>query len=71
LEQDHPKQALVFLERAAKLNPDEPAIQYQLGGALRKAGREAEARAAFARVKQLKAASLKSEIDVLSPLPTR
>ena len=61
------KQALVFLERAAKLKPDEPAIEYQLGRALQKAGREAEARAAFGRVKQLKASSLKSEIDVLSP----
>jgi tetratricopeptide (TPR) repeat protein len=66
-EQDHLKQALPLLERAAQLKPDEPAIQYQLGGALRKAGREVEAKAAFAKVKQLKEQSLKSEIDVLSP----
>jgi hypothetical protein len=36
-------------------------------GALRKAGREAEARTAFERVKQLKSMTAKSEIDVLSP----
>jgi Flp pilus assembly protein TadD len=61
------KQALVCLERAAKLKADEPAVHYQLGRALRKAGREAEARNAFAVVKRLKETTLKSEIDVLSP----
>ncbi len=60
------RQALPVLERAAKLKPDEAAIQYQLGRALQKAGRPAGASAAFARVKELKARSLKSEIDVLS-----
>jgi tetratricopeptide (TPR) repeat protein len=67
LAQGHVQQALLFLQRAAKLKPDEPAIQYQLGRALQKGGREAEARTAFARVEQLKAHSLKSEMDVLSP----
>lgn len=67
LAQEHVKLGLEFLERAAKLNPDEPAIQYQLGRAFKKSGREAEARAAFARVQKLKASSLKSEIDLLSP----
>ncbi len=61
------KHALSCLQRAAKLKTDEPAVQYQLGRALRKAGREPEARAAFAAVKRLKETTLKSEIDVLSP----
>jgi tetratricopeptide (TPR) repeat protein len=61
------KQALICLERAAKLKGDEPAVYYQLGRALRKAGREAEARSALAEVKRLKGTTLKSEIDVLSP----
>jgi tetratricopeptide (TPR) repeat protein len=67
LEQGQPKQALSYLERAAKLEPREPAVYYQLGTALRRSGREAEARAAFARVKELKTSTLKSEMDVLSP----
>lgn len=46
--------AVPLLERAAKLNPNEPAIQYQLGRALLKVGREAEGRAALARVQELK-----------------
>ncbi len=58
--------ALPVLEHAARLKPDEAAIQYQLGRALQKTGRPADASAAFARVKELKAKSLKSEIDVLS-----
>ncbi len=68
LARDQIKDALLLLERAAKLNPDEPAVQYQLGRAFQKAGRAAEARAAFARVQQLKTGSLQREIRVLSPL---
>jgi tetratricopeptide (TPR) repeat protein len=67
LAQGDVRQALLFLDRAAKLKPEEPAIYYQLGRALQKDGRENEARAAFARLQQLKAGSLKREIDVLSP----
>ena len=67
LDQGRLKDALALLERAAKLKPDEPAIQYQLGRAFQKAGREPQARAAFERVKQLKATSLKGETDILSP----
>jgi tetratricopeptide (TPR) repeat protein len=67
VEKNDPKQALPLLERAAKLNPDEAAIQYQLARALQKAGRAAEARAAFAKVKNLKGNSLQKEVDILSP----
>jgi predicted Zn-dependent protease len=68
LEQGRTKEALEFLERAAKARPDEAAVQYQLWRALRKSGREAEARAAFARVKRLKNVSLEKESEIVSPL---
>ena len=54
----------------ARLN--ERVASLQSGGVGYRAKlQEAEARAAFARVKQLKAESLKSEIDVLSPPSAR
>ncbi len=68
LEQDQTKQAISYLERAAKLKTNEPAIYYQLGSALRKAGQEKEARAAFLRVKELKSSHLNTEIDLLNPV---
>lgn len=67
LDQGSLDKALHVLERAATLQPDEPAIQYQLARAYKKAGKDVEARAALGRVQQLKAKSLKSELDVLSP----
>jgi Flp pilus assembly protein TadD len=61
------KNALPLLERAAQLNPEEAAIQYQLGRALQKAGRPVEAGAAFARVRDLKSRSLDREVNALNP----
>lgn len=69
LEEDKLKDALPLLSRAAQLNPAEPAIQYQLGRALKKAGRSAEAEAAFGRVKELKSKSLQAEVDILDTAP--
>lgn len=60
LGQGRAREALLLLELAARLNPAEPAIQYQLGRALKKAGKEAEAQAAFARVTELKTRSAKN-----------
>ncbi len=67
VEQGHYAQALPLLKNAAKQRPEESAIQYQLGRALQKLGREAEARAAFARVKEIKEKALRQEVRVLSP----
>jgi Flp pilus assembly protein TadD len=41
-----------------KLNPDEASAYYQLGQALKACGREAEARRALQRVRDLRAAAL-------------
>lgn len=46
--------AIRRLEDAVKLNPEESSAWYQLGLALQKAGRSAEARAAMDRVRRLK-----------------
>jgi tetratricopeptide (TPR) repeat protein len=67
VDQNRIQDALPLLERAARLNPDETAVQYQLGRALQKAGRQSEARTAFAKVRELKSRSLDKEVNILSP----
>ncbi len=52
-EQGNLKDAISNLERATKLKPDESAALYQLARAWQKAGRTAEARAAFEKVAAL------------------
>ena len=53
-----PAAAVVLLQRAAALNPaDEISVYYQLGKALEACGREAEAHAALARIRDLRAAA--------------
>jgi tetratricopeptide (TPR) repeat protein len=59
--------ALADLASAAQLRPDESAVQYQLGRAYQKSGRAVEAKAAFERVRLLKARSLQHEVDTLRP----
>ena len=67
VDQNRIPDALPLLERAARLKPDEAAVQYQLGRALQKAGRQSEAKAAYAKVRELKSRSLDKEVNILSP----
>ncbi len=67
VEQRKPQEAVLFLKKASILKPDESAIQYQLAKAFQQLGRDTEAKAAFARVKQLKSRSLQNAVDILSP----
>lgn len=67
VEQRRPQEAVSFLKKASTLKPDESAIQYQLAKAFQQLGRETEAQAAFARVKQIKSRSLQNAVDILSP----
>ena len=60
-EQGKLKDAVVNLERAANLKPDESAVQYQLARAYQKAGRTGEAQVAFGKVRALKAAGQQKE----------
>jgi tetratricopeptide (TPR) repeat protein len=62
---ERPAEAVVLLQRAVQLNPaDEALAYYELGRALKACGREAEARAALARVRDLQAAALEaSKLD--------
>lgn len=53
--------AILFLKRAADLNPDEPSVFYLLAGALRASGRNEEAKQALRRVTELHANSLEAE----------
>jgi Flp pilus assembly protein TadD len=46
--------AIVHLETAAKLNPSQGAVYYQLARAYTAAGRKADARRAFQKVAELK-----------------
>jgi tetratricopeptide (TPR) repeat protein len=66
VEQHRPADAVEFLKRATLLKPEEPAIQYQLAKAFQQQGKQAEAQAAFARVKELKSRSLQTEIGILT-----
>jgi tetratricopeptide (TPR) repeat protein len=53
-----PAEAVPLLQRAVALNPsDEISVYYQLGKALEGCGREAEAHAALARIRDLRAAA--------------
>jgi Flp pilus assembly protein TadD len=54
----HPAEAVVLLQKAVELNPDEANAYYQLGRALEACGRDAEARRALLRVQDLRAAAL-------------
>jgi Flp pilus assembly protein TadD len=55
---EQPAEAVVLLQRAAQLNADEASVHYALAQALQATGRQAEARRAFARVRDLRAAAL-------------
>ncbi|HUB84024.1 MAG TPA: tetratricopeptide repeat protein [Bryobacteraceae bacterium] len=58
LRMEKPAEAVPLLRRAAALNPaDEVSVYYQLGKALEACGRTAEAHAALARVRDLRAAA--------------
>ena len=59
-------QAVPLLEHAAKLNPTQAPVYYQLARALKLSGREAESRRALAKVKELRSAELKEEADFLA-----
>jgi Flp pilus assembly protein TadD len=53
-------EAVVPLQRAAALKPDEASVYYELWRALKGCGREAEARRALLRVQDLRAAALEA-----------
>ena len=56
---EKPAEAVALLQRAVALNPaDEALAYYELGRALKACGREADARAALARVRDVQAAAL-------------
>lgn len=57
---EKPAEAVLLLQRAVALNPDEANAYYQLGRALEACGREAEARRALLRVRDLRAAALEA-----------
>jgi len=58
LRMQKPAEAVASLQRAAALNPaDEISVYYQLGKALEACGRGTEARAALARIRDLRAAA--------------
>jgi len=59
-------QAIVQLEKAARLNPNESAIYFLLARAYTQAGRKVDAGKALARVRELKAEGLQKEIDIIS-----
>lgn len=59
LQLEKPAEAVELLKRATRLNPaDEVSVYYQLGRALQACGRDEEARAALAKVRDLRAAGL-------------
>ena len=60
-------QALPFLETAAKLNPDEAAVWFQLARVYQALGRKAEATAARARYSAMREESLEKSQPVLPP----
>jgi tetratricopeptide (TPR) repeat protein len=58
---DKPAETVTLLQRSVALDPsDEASAYYLLGQALQACGREAEARAALARVRDLRAAALQA-----------
>ena len=57
---EQPAEAVVLLQRAVALNPDEASAYYQLGRALQACGREVEAGRALRRVGELRAAALEA-----------
>lgn len=61
LKQEHPAEAVSLLQKAVALNPDGASAFYDLAQALKACGREAEAREALVRVRELRAAALKAE----------
>jgi tetratricopeptide (TPR) repeat protein len=65
LQKNQAKEAIPLLETAASMNPDEAAIYYDLGRALSKCGRDAEARTAMARVREIKQRELGREMRVV------
>jgi tetratricopeptide (TPR) repeat protein len=58
LKMEHPADAAALLERAVKLNPDDASAFHLLSQALSACGRQAEARQALARVRELQAGAL-------------
>jgi len=60
-----PREAVPLLQKAAELNPGETAVYYQLGRALSACGREAEARRAMARVREIKSHELDKAIEAV------
>ena len=61
------KEGIPQLEQAARLKPGLAAIPYQLAAAYKRAGRDAEAKAALARVKELNGNALREEVGILTP----
>jgi superkiller protein 3 len=57
---EQPAEAVPLLKRAVALNPDDASAYYQLGQALQGCGRDSEARRAFDRVAELRAAALEA-----------
>ncbi len=67
VERSHLDEGIRQLQQAAKLKPERSAIFYQLAIAYKRAGREAEAKAALAHVKNLNSRALQNEIDIIAP----
>jgi superkiller protein 3 len=57
---EKPAEAVVVLQKAVELNPDDASVYYQFARALQACGRQSEARRAFLRVEDLRAAALKA-----------
>ena len=60
------KEGIPQLEEAARLKPGLAAIPYQLAAAYKRAGRNEEAKAALARVKELNGNALQKEVGILT-----
>ncbi len=67
LQQGAGAEAVTLLEHAAELNPSESSVYYQLGRAYTRAGQADRARRAMARVRELKAQELKSDLVPSKP----
>jgi predicted Zn-dependent protease len=60
-----PREAVDFLKSAVSLNPTEASAYYLLGDALRSAGHMDDAKVAFDRSRDIRAANLRTEQNVL------
>jgi tetratricopeptide (TPR) repeat protein len=66
LKQAGPSTAIPLLQKAAELNPKTPTVYFELGLALKAAGRPAESALAMDRVRTLRAQELRADEEALS-----